>query len=194
MSEKSADTTCKQLMLFAEDFPVKTSVEQAQERVCTGKDLDFGSSSHASFARLDLATLSWRTYQCCAQGDSELYSKTWPRSGTMQSGTAYRHRSSTRLTRGTGSLLWPTPTTSPGRPCEGNVRMLRKQVLAGNLLAEDAAAMLDGKDPFSAQGNYPAHSKLKCDKVTPGKTNPAWIEWLMGFPIGWTDIDASEMR
>lgn len=27
-----------------------------------------------------------------------------------------------------------------------------------------------------------------------GRLNPPWVEWLMGFPIGWTDYDASEMR
>ena len=26
-----------------------------------------------------------------------------------------------------------------------------------------------------------------------GPMNPAWVEWLMGFPIGWTDLSASEM-
>ena len=25
-----------------------------------------------------------------------------------------------------------------------------------------------------------------------GSLNPTWVEWLMGFPIGWTDLDASE--
>jgi hypothetical protein len=24
-----------------------------------------------------------------------------------------------------------------------------------------------------------------------GHLNPEWVEWLMGFPIGWTDCDAS---
>jgi len=27
-----------------------------------------------------------------------------------------------------------------------------------------------------------------------GSLNPLWVEWLMGFPIGWTDCDASETR
>ena len=22
-----------------------------------------------------------------------------------------------------------------------------------------------------------------------GYLNPAWVEWLMGFPIGWTDLN-----
>jgi hypothetical protein len=25
-----------------------------------------------------------------------------------------------------------------------------------------------------------------------GQLNPTWVEWLMGFPLGWTDLDASE--
>ena len=28
--------------------------------------------------------------------------------------------------------------------------------------------------------------------VVGGKLNPTWVEWLMGFPLGWTDLDASE--
>ena len=23
-----------------------------------------------------------------------------------------------------------------------------------------------------------------------GQLNPTWVEWLMGFPLGWTDLDA----
>lgn len=23
---------------------------------------------------------------------------------------------------------------------------------------------------------------------TSGQLNPDWVEWLMGFPIGWTDL------
>jgi len=25
-----------------------------------------------------------------------------------------------------------------------------------------------------------------------GKLNPEWVGWLMGFPIGWTDLEDSE--
>lgn len=35
-------------------------------------------------------------------------------------------------------------------------------------------------------------------EVTPrgrlGPMNPAWVEWLMGYPIGWTALNASETR
>ena len=34
-----------------------------------------------------------------------------------------------------------------------------------------------------------------CDAITPGKSgslNPTWVEWLMGYPTGWTDLEPSE--
>lgn len=30
--------------------------------------------------------------------------------------------------------------------------------------------------------------------VAGGPLNPTWVEWLMGFPLGWTDLDASGMQ
>lgn len=27
-----------------------------------------------------------------------------------------------------------------------------------------------------------------------GKLNPTWVEWLMGFPLGWTDLEGSETQ
>ena len=46
--------------------------------------------------------------------------------------------------------MYPTPT-SVQRPNEGNMRMMRKQVLQGNISKEEASAMV-GKDVFKAHG------------------------------------------
>ena len=44
-------------------------------------------------------------------------------------------------------------------------------------------------------GGAGARKKL-ASMVTPaelnGSLNPAWVEWLMGFPLGWTDLGPSE--
>ena len=29
---------------------------------------------------------------------------------------------------------------------------------------------------------------------TSGQLNPTWVEWLMGFPEGWTDLEHSETQ
>ena len=34
------------------------------------------------------------------------------------------------------------------------------------------------------------HRSLRTDVA--GQLNPTWVEWLMGFPIGWTELNASE--
>jgi hypothetical protein len=31
-------------------------------------------------------------------------------------------------------------------------------------------------------------------EVSGGQLNPMWVEWLMGFPLGWTDLEDSETR
>jgi hypothetical protein len=107
---------------------------------------------------------------------------------------------------------------------EGNVRILRAKVLAGEMTEQEATEML-GKSPFDAQGVIPAmwptpaahearlgyqnrnngkkgdqkslttvviDSMGGRDKVS-GQLNPQWVEWLMGFPLGHTDLKPSEM-
>ena len=135
--------------------------------------------------------------------------------------------------------MYPTPCSNT-RPNEGNVRLLRAKVMAGELSREEAKAMLNGKDPFEAQGVIPAmkwptptasdveggtaqdvqmengsffrenkkgvrwgvklrdathhtENQLK-DSPNSGQLNPTWVEWLMGYPIGWTDLSNSETQ
>jgi hypothetical protein len=48
----------------------------------------------------------------------------------------------------------------------------------------------DWKDSGSTQGNQ--HSP-NLGTVVGGHLNPDWVEWLMGWPIGWTDLKPLEM-
>jgi hypothetical protein len=68
--------------------------------------------------------------------------------------------------------MYPTPT-SVQRPNEGNMRIMRKQVLQGNISKEEASAMV-GKDVFKAHGKvkmYPTPSaSCQMDVVAPPET------------------------
>lgn len=70
----------------------------------------------------------------------------------------------------TAVRMWPTPQASDNRD-RGNLSSgaVRKRMAAGKQL------ML---------------SQLVSEKS--GALNPTWVEWLMGFPLGWTALSASE--
>jgi DNA-cytosine methyltransferase len=59
---------------------------------------------------------------------------------------------------------WPTPKAQPSGP--DYARTNRE----GSDAADLATAVARG---------------------TPGQLNPTWVEWLMGFPLGWTDLQPS---
>ena len=69
-------------------------------------------------------------------------------------------------------MFYPTPTTGAGL-CggTGNFQQLKKLQEAGEITEEERRNM--------SQGNG-------------GQLNPTWVEWLMGFPLGWTDLNALE--
>ena len=93
-------------------------------------------------------------------------------SGTKQEATVLRLGMSEDCTKENGSLSWPRPTT--GAPlCGGthNFRQMEKLRDAGIITEEE-------------------RKNLTCGSG--GKSNPDLMEWLMGFPIGWTDLNASE--
>lgn len=125
-----------------------------------------GLSSAESFAEYDPSTFSWRTSQVFLDGDSEMFSETWPPSGTTRNGKAFQRVPLVPRTSGIASgfspgiededekAMWPTPTAVQ-RPNEGNVRLLRARVMSGEMTEDEAIAIL-GKSPFEAQGKIPA--------------------------------------
>lgn len=64
--------------------------------------------------------------------------------------------------------MYPTPTTGAGL-CggTGNYQQLKKLETEGKITEEERKNMSWGNG---------------------GNLNPEWVEWLMGFPVGWTDI------
>ena len=69
------------------------------------------------------------------------------------------------------SQVWPTPTVSDHRGSGPTV--IRK----------------DGKDRRKERLDYATEQETP---TTTGKLNPTWVEWLMGFPTGWTELNVSE--
>jgi len=73
----------------------------------------------------------------------------------------------TQTSLSTAVLTWPTPRTAGMCGGSGSWDLLNK-----NTTVEEARLMGVGNG---------------------GQLNPPWVEWLMGWPIGWTDLKPLEM-
>lgn len=147
-----------------------------------------------------------------AQGDLfspaglQPYSVTWPRSGTTRNGHAYQRPPLVRLTSDGESSSWPTPSATMGDYSRGGdpERYKGSKSLNGrrsNLI--DAVARwptpTSGDSKMSGAAGYSTESgrhsgTTLTDAVNGGALNPTWVEWLMGFPLGWTDLGDSATR
>jgi hypothetical protein len=199
--------------------PARTFPSPEKVQALKASAAAYGRNSPELLARYDPDTSSWKTCQRSFLEDWETFSETWPRSGTMRNGIAYRLPPLVPLTGGTGSGLWRTPDASivtgeaanaEDRKRQGHAIGLHDQVNTPSMWPTPTSR--DWKDGSAqACSNVPANSLLGREIhrfPTPGGTrpndtdqisgrlanqiggslNPTWVEWLMGFPLGWTDL------
>ena len=94
-------------------------------------------------------------------------------------------------------LTWPTPTKSDwtgGPGCSGR---------AGGLNLRTAVAKWPTPTVNDSKNSTLPPSQIKHDNIpgallrsgetAGGQLNPLWVEWLMGWPAGWTDLNVLEM-
>ena len=127
-----------------------------------------GPNLQGSWASYDQSTSSWKTYQGCLFGDFQTFSGTWPSSGTMRNGVVFQRPQWVPPISESESSLWPTPRANKAM----------------------AAVITEGADP-DRYPNLETVVKKRDPSVVGGALNPMWIEWMMGFPLGWTDLEDS---
>jgi hypothetical protein len=110
---------------------------------------------------------------------------------------------------GTGCSLWGTPRNSDGmkgqiRSAESVRRLMDKQGRSNPQRLEDQITLIyptpsasDHKGSCSvgqrrgqlSEAIEPSANASNGDSTPRATLNPAWVEWLMGFPPGWTDCE-----
>ena len=144
------------------DTPANHSASSDQEKANTTHGT-YGLNSLNAFAYYDPDTHSWKTSQGTFLSDSEQYSQTWPLPGTTHNGIAYQLPPSAPTIDATvSSSLLPTPTSRDWK---------------------------DGTAPRYRNGRIQTDS---LGRRIGGPPNPTFVEWLMGFPEGWTDLEHLE--
>lgn len=138
----------------------------------------FGRRSCDSFVWFDRDSSSWKTWQLCLIGGWEEFSEIWPRAGLMRNGECSARPISHYPIKEIGYSLWPTPSASDGLRAKFSLPQLQKT------FARLASEWLTGP----AQGNLSEHFAAECDSCL----MPEFSEWVMGFPVGWTDLGDAE--
>jgi DNA (cytosine-5)-methyltransferase 1 len=91
-----------------------------------------------------------------------------------------------RRTSETGFGLWPTPTVC------GNYNRKGLSDKSGDGLATAVMKCAtptarDWKSGKASDVTMERNSRPLSEQIG-GSLNPTWVEWLMGWPLGWTDL------
>ena len=150
----------------------------------------------------------WKTSQVCFLETGELgleeFTGSWPDEGIIVSGRLYPQPMWERLISGGGggaSAMWPTPrATEIGNPIERLTpegRMSPDGKTRWGLNLTDSVKLwptptAPGKHQVGTIGEWGGSGNpLRTPETMTlkgGSLNPTWVEWLMGYPIGWTDL------
>ena len=86
-----------------------------------------------------------------------------------------------------GQRMWPTPSANEDAAGTVNGKMQRMLTHA----AKESVMFLTPKATEPQAGDA---SLTRQEAGIGGQLNPMWVEWLMGFPLEWTDLDALETQ
>lgn len=186
------------------DSPASRSVvpgsEEARQMTVTSgrKCLELCGSSGplGSLERMLLESSIW---------NSNIAVLTWKVKGIPSGRSLFQLAASVHGTGENGFSLWPTPRVSDIssgiRPNDGRNRIGTNGEKWGLNLSDaiklwPTPTSRDHKDTGDCE-NVPENcllGRVVHPSKEHGSLNPLWVEWLMGFPIGWTDCDVSVMQ
>ena len=191
------------LMSYLAGFHAKTSAQQEKAQELTENEAGCGEKWHASFAKYDPDLCLWKTPQCSLLGDSEEFLETWPQWGLMRDGECWEQRTLEQTIRGTESGLSPngmdsfhTPNTTGLDGGSNSRKALKKRTEKWPTpQASDNRDRGNMSNPSIQRRVAIGKQIMLSQSVDPvsGQLNPMWVEWLMGWPLGWTDLKPLEM-
>lgn len=180
------------LRSFRAAFPARTSAQQGRAQASTENAPASGLNLLGSLARWDRDSCSWRTPQCSLVEGLDEFSETWPRWGSMRSGVCWGRTMPELHTSENGSGYWPTPRATDGSHGGPNQRGREPRSYFLTPRATDTGKG-EGSETFvKRMGDRTEDCFQSLPSQVGGQLNPPWVEWLMGWPIGWTDLKPLE--
>ena len=192
-------TDSKQTELFPqlslEVFHAKTCAEQTpKEKDSRENGQDCSTKSQDWFAKYDRNTASWRMSQDCCEATCIESLPSLPRSGTMKSnGTVSQLHTwavhTKEIEYGSLRVKFPTPNATD---CQGGIHH-DTQYKNGSFFRVNKKGIRWGvqlRDAVNHLEKMKHQSSEESSRATFGKLNPALVEFLMGFPSGWSELRA----
>lgn len=153
-----------------------------------------GPQQRMSFASFDRGASCWRTCQASLVLDMpEQSSVTWPQWATWDGTDAYPLPTPEPVTSARDGGLWPTPVSSDtgsrkSRYAQGGTPLSLAARTWPTPLRRDSRTVKGAARSVNAMGTEPLITEVaKEEGLESGRLNPDWIEWLMGWPLGWSD-------
>lgn len=163
---KSTGETLFDLTCYAEDTLASRLAPQANAKANKIRDI-YGRGFERPLATYDPSMSCWKMcVDILPLVEPPLLEKL-PPSGMTVNGELYLQPAWEQITEEIGYSLWPTMSAN-GMGNEGSQQILDRRIVAGCLTEAEKRAMTAGNG---------------------GRLNPTWVEWLMGFPTGWTDLE-----
>jgi hypothetical protein len=209
---------CRELILSGGDSLVRTSASQDLERVWQESEADFFSKSSDSSRNANLDLFSSKT---SPQSEPEAFqpsSQNLPRSGMIAGGRLFLPHRLERRTNETDGFSWHTPKARDWKATGTPEALVREYHRRDSPCLPSTVAFLMWPTPSARdyKGGY-QYGRMRNGKVSLdtldaavqayrpggllnpdpqaqksfGQLNPMWVEWLMGYKIGHTELNAS---
>lgn len=126
-------------------------------------------------------------------------SKHWPASGMTVAGVCYPLSTWERRTKEPVGSYWPTACANDSKSHRNATVKNRKVAGHSGVTLTDFVTLFPtpsassyGTNKGGAAGRV-GPSRPSLNTLVGGSLNPAWVEWLMGYPNGWTVCEAWAM-
>lgn len=189
------------LTWFREGFRALTSVSQGQCGAATesqAKRADFGSSTCESLTKCDPDSFGGRTRQNSKPKDFQTSFEHWPGEGMFVDGSLLELTIAGFHTQGNAfGFSLPTPTSrdwkdTPGMALERKDGKTRTDRLPMLVFSCVRSAGIEWKQTTPTDARTVSVRGLTV-MISGGEYCPELPEWLMEWPIGWTDCEPLEM-
>ena len=191
------------LTWYQAGFRAKTLALQETGPDLTASDQVSGQKWQGSLAKYYPVTHSLKTAQHSLLEDLTGCSVTLPRWGLMRDGELFQQPTPALAIGGKESGYWPTPNAldykgAPGAGCveRGGRQSSLPQSVKLRTYPTATATAYKGWSPNHNRANSDDRLDYTIERESfqpgqqtpPMRLNPNWVEWLMGWPIGHTDL------